>query len=212
MRGRLSAAWIALGGLTFLCVFGAIAPLGDAAWGAASAKEEPGEKKQKPKKRAKKKQATDKSAEPAAAPVRRGIDTSETWRGETQVFSPEQLEKLEPILRSSTCQNEKTGCMYLENGKTGSEASFAFRLIPWKVSAHRAYLVRNDRCGAGGCDEGLFVLIDGQWRLVIEAFGVLQRDRSATQGFSDLIFRPRGQPTVRLVWDGQAYRETAAEN
>jgi hypothetical protein len=137
----------------------------------------------------------------------RGIDTSVVWRAETEVFTPEQLVKLEPILRASKCRNDKVGCTYLDNGRPGSEASYAFRLLPWSVSKHRAYLVRNDRCGAGGCDEGLFVLIDGRWRLVTETFGILQRGKSSTLGFSDLIFRPRGQPPVRLVWDGRAYRE-----
>jgi hypothetical protein len=149
-----------------------------------------------------------KSKERKEAPVEnRGIDTSAVWRAETEVFTPEQLVKLEPILRASKCRNDKVGCTYLDNGRPGSEASYAFRLLPWSVSKHRAYLVRNDRCGAGGCDEGLFVLIDGRWRLVTETFGVLARAPSSTLGFSDLIFRPRGQAPVRLVWDGRAYRE-----
>lgn len=144
----------------------------------------------------------------AAAPVEnRGIDTSSVWRAETEVFSAEQLAKLEPILNASTCRNEKVGCPYQDNGKPGSEASFAFRLIPWKVSKHRSYLVRNDRCGAGGCDQGLFVLIDGRWRLVTETFGILERASSSTLGFNDLRFLPRGQAPMRLVWDGRAYRE-----
>ena len=159
----------------------------------------------KPKKKAK--NPKKKKSQEEAAPVRKGIDVTETWRGENQVFTPGQLEKLEPILASSTCRDEKAGCTYQDNGKPGSEASFAFRLIPWKVSGHRGYLVRNDRCGAGGCDEGLFVLIDGQWRLLIEAFGILERARTSTHGFNDLTFRPRGQAPVRLVWDGRAYRE-----
>jgi hypothetical protein len=162
--------------------------------------------KSAPKKSTTKKE---KSEEPVA--VKRGIDVSEAWRGETQVFSADRLEKLEPILRGSGCQDAKGGCLYLENGRPGSEASFAFRLIPWKVSGHRAYLVQNDRCGAGGCDQGLFVAIDGQWRLLLEGFGMLERGRSSTQGFSDLTFRPRGHPPVKLVWDGRAYRE-AVEN
>lgn len=143
-----------------------------------------------------------------AAPVEnRGIDTSSVWRAETEVFSAEQLAKLEPILNASTCRNEKVGCPYQDNGKPGSEDSFAFRLIPWKVSKHRSYLVRNDRCGAGGCDQGLFVLIDGRWRLVAETFGILERASSSTLGFNDLRFLPRGQAPMRLVWDGRAYRE-----
>ena len=143
---------------------------------------------------------------------KRDIDTSDVWRAETQVFSAADLEKLEPILRRSSCTNEKDGCLYLDNGKPGSEASFAFRVIPWKVSRHRGYLVRNDRCGAGGCDEGLFVLIDGQWRLLVEIFGTLRRQSSTTDGFRDLVFKPRGQESIRLVWDGRAYRleETAS--
>jgi hypothetical protein len=169
-----------------------------------AAKEEKEKKKaKKPPKKAKK---TKKKVE-AEPPRRKGIDVSETWRGENQVFTPEQLEKLEPILSSSTCRDEKAGCTYHDTGKAGSEASFDFRLIPWKVSGHRGYLVRNDRCGAGGCDEGLFVLIDGQWRLLIETFGILERARTSTHGFSDLTYRPRGLPPVRLVWDGRAYRE-----
>jgi hypothetical protein len=153
----------------------------------------------------------EKKAKRKAAPVEelRGIDVSAVWRAETEVFTEDQLAKLEPILRASKCRNEKIGCTYLENGRPGSEASFAFRVIPWKVSRHRSYLVRNDRCGAGGCDEGLFLLIDGRWRLVIEAFGILERASSATLGFSDLVFRPRGQAPVRLVWDGRAYRAAA---
>ena len=102
--------------------------------------------------------------------------------------------------------------MYQDNGKPGSEASFAFRLLPWKVSRHRGYLVRNDRCGAGGCDEGLFVLIDGQWRLLIEIFGMLRREPSSTDGFSNLLFQPRGQEPIRLVWDGRAYRAAETVN
>lgn len=144
---------------------------------------------------------------PKAAAALQGIDTTHVWRGETDVFTAEQLVRLEPILRDSTCENEKVGCTYLENGKPGSEASYAFRVMPWKVSRYRSYLVRNDRCGAGGCDEGLFVQIDGRWRLVTEAFGVLERASSKTLGFNDLRFHPRGQAPIRLVWDGRAYRE-----
>ena len=107
------------------------------------------------------------------------------------------------------CRDVKDGCLYQDNGRPGSEASFAFRLIPWKVSKHRSYLVRNDRCAPGGCDEGLFVLVDGRWRLVIETFGVLERATSMTLGFNDLRFKPRGQAPLRLVWDGRAYREAA---
>jgi hypothetical protein len=157
------------------------------------------------KKPAKKEQ----KAEPA--PVR-GIDTSGVWKTETDVFSAEQLAKLEPILHASTCRDTKAGCLYQDNGKPGSEASFAFRLIPWKVSKYRSYLVRNDRCGAGGCDEGLFVLVDGRWRLVVETFGILERAGSATLGFNDLRFTPRGQAPVRLEWDGRAYREAPDTN
>jgi hypothetical protein len=141
---------------------------------------------------------------------KRGIDASLVWRAETDVFSAADLDKLEPILRTAGCANEKTGCLYQDNGKPASEAGFAFRLIPWKVSRHRGYLVRNDRCGAGGCDEGLFVLIDGQWRLLVEIFGMLRRQPSSTDGFTDLVFYPRGQGAIRLVWDGRAYR--TAEN
>ena len=134
------------------------------------------------------------------------IDVSQVWR-ETEVFSAQQLVKLEPILRASKCTNEKVGCPYLDNGRTGSEASFTFRLIPWNVSSkHRSYLVRNDRCGAGGCDQGLFVQMDGRWRLVVEMFGTLERLSSMTLGFNDLVVQPRGQPPVRVVWDGQTYR------
>jgi len=155
-----------------------------------------------------------KSKERKAAPgaENRGINTSAVWRAETEVFTADQLVKLEPILRASRCRNEKTGCTYQDNGRPGSEGSFAFRLIPWKVSRHRSYLVRNDRCGVGGCDEGLFVLIDGRWRLVTETFGVLERARSSTLGFSDLVFRPRARPPVRLVWDGRAYGEAPPTN
>jgi hypothetical protein len=85
-------------------------------------------------------------------------------------------------------------------------------VIPWKVSRHLSYLVRNDRCAPGGCDEGLFVLVDGRWRLVIETFGILERASSATLGFSDLRFTPRGQAPVRLEWDGRAYREAPDTN
>ena len=152
------------------------------------------------KKRGKAKQKSAERVEP------KPIDVSEVWR-ESEVFSATQLVKLEPILRASTCTNEKVGCPYLDNGRAGSEARFAFRLIPLKVSRHRSYLVRNDRCGAGGCDQGLFVQIDGQWRLVAEMFGTLQRQSSTTLGFNDLVVHPRGQPPVHLVWDGQAYRE-----
>ena len=166
---------------------------------------QPAKKKQQQKKKTKKAKGSDKGEK---AVTRRGIDGSETWRTETLVFSADQLEKLEPILNSSTCSNEKTGCTYQENGRPGSEASFAFRLIQWKVSRHRGFLVRNDRCSAGGCDEGLFVLIDGQWRMLIETFGVLQRGSSSTLGFRDLTFHPRGQPSVHLVWDGRGYKET----
>jgi len=134
------------------------------------------------------------------------IDVSQVWR-ETEVFSAQQLVKLEPILRASKCTKEKVGCPYLDNGRTGSEASFTFRLIPWNVSSkYRSYLVHNDRCGAGGCDQGLFVQIDGRWRLVVEMFGTLERLSSMTLGFNDLVVQPRGQPPVRVVWDGQTYR------
>jgi hypothetical protein len=156
-----------------------------------------------------KKKATPKKKEQRKQPVAeiRGIDTSAVWRPDTEVFSAEQLVRLEPILRASTCKDEKNGCLYQENGKPGSEANFAFRVFPWSVSRHRSYLVQNDRCAAGGCDGGLFVLVDGQWRLVIEAFGVLERASSTTLGFNDLRFKPRGQAPVRLVWDGRRYRE-----
>ena len=159
---------------------------------------------------AEKKKAAPKKREPRepAAEVR-GIDTSAVWKTDTDVFSAEQLVKLEPILNASTCRDVKDGCLYQDNGRPGSEASFAFRLIPWKVSKHRSYLVRNDRCAPGGCDEGLFVLVDGRWRLVIETFGVLERASSMTLGFNDLRFKPRGQAPLRLVWDGRAYREAA---
>jgi len=149
---------------------------------------------------------------PAQAHERPGIDTTAVWRAESEVFTTEQLVKLEPILRASTCRNAKTGCTYLDNGRPGSEASFAFRLIPWPVSRHRGYLVRNDRCAPGGCDEGLFVLIDGRWRLLTETFGILERAGSTTLGFSDLVFRPRGGTPVRLVWDGRGYREVSPTN
>ena len=162
---------------------------------------------------AQKKKAT-KPKERKAPPVAelRGIDTSAVWRADTEVFSSDQLVLLEPILHASACKDEKVGCLYLENGRPGSEASFAFRLIPWQVSKHRGYLVRNDRCGAGGCDEGLFVLVDGRWRLVIETFGVLERASSTTLGFNDLRFKPRGQAPLRLVWDGRGYREANPSN
>jgi hypothetical protein len=155
----------------------------------------------------KKARTKEQRAEP---PRLKGIDASAVWRTETDVFAPGQLAKLEPILHRSTCRNEKTGCLYHEDGRAASEDWYAFRLIPWKVSSHRAYLVRNDRCGAGGCDEGLFVLIDGQWRLLVETFGILNRTPSSTLGFSDLTFRPRGRAPVRLAWDGQGYREVTA--
>jgi hypothetical protein len=168
-------------------------------------------KKETPKKTEKKKATAPKKEKSAEPPAQlRGIDTSGVWRGETEVFPADQLVQLEPILHASTCKDEKVGCLYQENGRAGSEASFAFRLIPWKVSKHRAYLVRNDRCAPGGCDEGVFVFVDGRWRLVIETFGVLERASSMTLGFNDLRFKPRGQAPVRLVWDGRAYREASS--
>jgi hypothetical protein len=160
--------------------------------------EKKSEKKKPAKARTKEKSA--EKSEPKA------IDVSNVWR-ESEVFSADQLVKLEPILRTSTCRNETVGCPYHDNGRPGSEGSFDFRLIPWKVSRHRSYLVRNDRCAPGGCDQGLFVQIDGRWRLVTEMFGILARQGSSTRGFDDLVIHPRGQPSVTLVWDGQAYRE-----
>ncbi len=187
-----------------IAVVGA-APSADAA-GANVAVDRAAVKRVAVKKKARK-VAKDTASEPVAEV--RGIDTSLVWRGDTEVFSAAELARLEPILRSSSCTNDRIGCLYQDNGRPGSEDAFSFRLIPWKVSRHRGYLVRNDRCGAGGCDEGLFVLIDGQWRLLIEIFGTLYRDASSTDGFHDLIFQPRGQEPVRLVWDGRAYRATA---
>ena len=170
---------------------------------AQSKSEKSGEKKGEKKKSAKPK-TKEVSVEKSEA---RPIDVSNVWR-ESEVFSAEQLVKLEPILRASACKNETVGCTYHDNGRPGSEGSFDFRLIPWRVSRHRSYLVRNDRCAPGGCDQGLFVQIDGRWRLVTEMFGVLERQGSSTLGFDDLMVHPRGQPSIGLVWDGQAYRET----
>jgi len=138
---------------------------------------------------------------------RQAIDTSAVWRAETEVFSAEHLAKLEPILRAARCRNEKTGCLYQDNGRPGTENNFAFRLIPWPVSSDPGYLVHADRCSAGGCDQGLFVRIDGRWRLLIEGFGVLRRDEASMRGFHTVVFRPRVGAPVRLVWDGRAYRE-----
>ncbi len=186
------------------------APDNDAARGGADLVAQATESQKRPATEKKKPAKKERKAEPAAEI--RGIDTSTVWKAETDVFSAEQLVKLEPILRASTCRDEKDGCLYQDNGKPGSEASFAFRVIPWKVSGHRSYLVRNDRCAPGGCDEGLFVLIDGRWRLVVETFGVLERASSKTLGFNDLRFKPRGQSPIGLVWDGRAYREAPVAN
>jgi len=156
------------------------------------------EAQQKKKRKAKERQSERVEARP--------IEVGDVWR-ETEVFTAEQLAKLEPILRNSRCSNAKVGCTYLDNGRPGSEGRFSFRLIPWTISRHRAFLVRNDRCGAGGCDQGLFVRIDGRWHLVAEMFGMLERQGSTTHGFNDLVVHPRGQAPVRLVWDGRSYRE-----
>lgn len=136
-----------------------------------------------------------------------GIDTGAVWRSDAGVvFSEEQLAKIEVVLKNARCRDEKTGCGYRADGRPAKGSAADIQLIPWKVSAHPGFLVRADRCGAGGCDEGLFVRIDGTWRLLIESFGRLERERTATQGFRDLVFRPRGAPPIRLVWNGTAYQ------
>lgn len=143
------------------------------------------------------------SAGPAAA---HGIDTSAVWRGGVEVFSEEQLAKIEPILKAGGCKNQKKGCAYRNDGRAVKESDADIRVIPWMVSSQPGFLVRADRCGAGGCDEGLFVRIGGKWRLLTETFGVLEREDTSTRGFRDLRFRPRGGDAIRLVWNGTGYR------
>lgn len=136
-----------------------------------------------------------------------GIDTDAVWRSDAGVvFSQEQLAKIERVLKNARCRNEKTGCGYRSDGRPVKGSAADIQLIPWKVSAHPGFLVRADLCGAGGCDEGLFVRIAGKWRLLIESFGMLERDRTSTRGFRDLVFRPRGASPIRLVWNGKAYQ------
>ncbi|HYE92499.1 MAG TPA: hypothetical protein VEA38_15830 [Terriglobales bacterium] len=135
-----------------------------------------------------------------------GIDVAAVWRSDGAVFSDEQLARIEPILKNARCKDVKVGCAYSNAGRLVKAKDADIRLIPWKVSAHPAYLVRADRCGAGGCDEGLFVRIDGRWRLLIESFGRLERQATERRGFADLVFRPRGGEPVVLGWDGRAYR------
>jgi hypothetical protein len=142
----------------------------------------------------------------AALAEAHGIDASSVWRGGVEVFSGEQLAKIEPILKAGRCKDLKKGCSYRNDGRPVKESDADIRIIPWQVSAHPGFLVRADRCGAGGCDEGLFVRIDGKWRLLIESFGVLERDGTSTRGFRDLLFRPRGGDPVRLIWDGTSYQ------
>ena len=142
----------------------------------------------------------------AAAAVH-GIDVAGVWRSDGQVFSDEQLAVIEKILTTTRCTDEKSGCGYRHDGKPTKRGTAAdIKIMPWKVSSHPAYLVRADYCAAGGCDEGLFVRIDGRWRLLIESFGVLAREPEATRGFQDLRFRPRGATPFRLVWDGRSYQ------
>jgi hypothetical protein len=135
-----------------------------------------------------------------------GIDTGSVWRGGVEVFSEAQLGKIEPILKAGRCKDQKKACAYRHDGRPVKESDADILVIPWKVSDHPGFLVRPDRCGAGGCDEGLFVRIGGQWRLLIETFGVLQRQDASTRGFRDLQFRPRGGDPITLVWDGTRYR------
>jgi len=137
------------------------------------------------------------------------IDASEVWRWEEPIFSEETLHKLEPILRATRCSDDK-GCGYHDDGRKASRDGPDFLLIPWRVSRAAAYLVRIDRCGAGGCDQGLFVKVGGRWRLVVEGFGEIERDDEATLGFRDLVFRPRLVAPIRLQWNGRGYREPAA--
>ena len=138
------------------------------------------------------------------------IDVDAVWRSDGAVFSEEQLAVIEKILTTTRCKDEKSGCGYRHDGKPVKRGTAPdIRIIPWSVSSQPAYLVRADYCGAGGCDEGLFVRIDGRWRLVIESFGVLERETGSTRGFRDLRFRPRGGAPFRLVWDGRSYRPAA---
>ena len=202
----LPSAFPALAFLGILLIL--IPSLGGLVTEAAERETKPGSQRKAGEGGAEKKKATKtKARKPVQERVEaKPIDVGDVWR-QTEVFSEAQLVKLAPILRASTCTKEKVGCTYLDDGRAGSEASFAFRLIPWKVSKHRSYLVHNDRCAPGGCDQGLFIQIDGRWRLVTEMFGILQRQGKTTLGFEDLVAYPRGQPPVTLVWDGQAYRE-----
>ena len=41
---------------------------------------------------------------------------------------------------------------------------------------------------------------------------MLRREPSSTDGFSNLLFQPRGQEPIRLVWDGRAYRAAETVN
>jgi hypothetical protein len=135
------------------------------------------------------------------------IDVDAVWRSDGAVFSEEQLAVIEKILTTTRCKDEKSGCGYRHDGKPVKRGTAPdVRIIPWSVSPQPAYLVRADYCGAGGCDEGLFVRIDGRWRLLIESFGVLEREPGSTRGFRDLRFRPRGGAPFRLVWDGRSYQ------
>jgi hypothetical protein len=135
------------------------------------------------------------------------IDLDTVWRSDGAVFSGEQLAVIEKILASTRCHDEKSGCGYRHDGRPAKRGTLPdIRILPWKVSSHPAFLVRPDHCSAGGCDEGLFVRIDGRWRLLVESFGVLERDTASTRGLRDLRFRPRGAAPIRLVWDGKGYR------
>jgi hypothetical protein len=146
---------------------------------------------------------------PAVGAAAHRIDIDAVWRSDGRVFTDDQLAVIEKILTSTRCRDEKAGCGYRHDGKPVKRGTPDIRIIPWRVSSHPAYLVRADYCGAGGCDEGLFVRVDGRWRLVIESFGVLERESGSTRGVRDLRFRPRGAAPFRLVWDGRRYRPAA---
>jgi hypothetical protein len=134
------------------------------------------------------------------------IDTDAVWRSDGPVFSDDQLVVIEKILTATRCTDEKSGCGYRHDGTPAKRGTTAdIKIIRWQVSSHPAYLVRADYCGAGGCDEGVFVRIDNRWRLLIESFGMLERERTSTRGFRDLTFHPRGGAAFRLTWSGRGY-------
>jgi hypothetical protein len=147
-----------------------------------------------------------KKAPPAAVEKPGVIDVGQVWRWDGNVFTDEQLVKLEPLLRTKGCKDDR-GCAYRDDGRRALRDDADFVLIPWRVSHDPGYLVRADRCVPGGCDQGLFVRVDGRWRLLVEAFGILDREEDSTHGFRALLFYPRGAEPVRLEWDGRAYRE-----